>query len=155
MKTTFTTHIYARSSKANSSGLFPIYIRITVNGKRTEFSTHKFIDPKKWDKDLAKVKGNTEEARTINSYLDLTKNKIAQTHIFLEHTQKEFTLQDFIETFRGSSKMRERTIITIYHEHNKRVKALIGKEYSVGTYERYETSLKHTVDFIKYQYNLS
>lgn len=152
MKSSFTTHIYARSSKANSSGHYPIYVRITVNGQRTEFSTKKYIDPKKWDNTLSKIKGNTEEARTINSYLELVKSKLNQTQIFLAHTQAEFTLNDFLIAYNGKDNSRQRSIITIFQEHNKRVKALLGKEYAVGTYERYETSLKHTQDFIKYQY---
>ena len=45
MKTKITTHFYAKSTKVNSSGQFPIYIRLTVDGKRLEYSTKKFIEP--------------------------------------------------------------------------------------------------------------
>ena len=75
MKIDLTTHIYTRAAKANKSGLHPIYIRITLNGKRSEFSTKKYIDPKKWDEKNMRVKGNTEEARTrpwVNIFLKVT-----------------------------------------------------------------------------------
>ena len=34
MKAKTTLHFYAKSTKANAKGLFPIYVRLTVEGKR-------------------------------------------------------------------------------------------------------------------------
>lgn len=34
-----TIYMYTRAVKANKAGLHPIYVRITIQGKRTEFST--------------------------------------------------------------------------------------------------------------------
>lgn len=47
MNTLLTTNTYVRASKAYAAGLHPIYVRITIDGKRSEFSTRKFIDLKK------------------------------------------------------------------------------------------------------------
>ena len=44
MKTKITLHFYAKSTKANANGLLPIYVRLTVDGKRLEFSTKKFVE---------------------------------------------------------------------------------------------------------------
>jgi len=33
MKAKITLHFYAKSTKANGTGLFPIYVRLTVDGK--------------------------------------------------------------------------------------------------------------------------
>ena len=41
MKSKITLHFYAKSTKANAAGLLPIYVRLTVDGKRLEFSTKK------------------------------------------------------------------------------------------------------------------
>lgn len=49
IKTDLNIHIYPRAAKVNAAGLFPIYVRITLNAKRSEFSTRKFIEPTKWD----------------------------------------------------------------------------------------------------------
>ncbi|MEZ0007145.1 hypothetical protein ABH942_002524 [Flavobacterium sp. 28YEA47A] len=45
MKAKVSLHFYAKSTKANTKGQFPIYVRLTVDGNRTEFSTKKFIEP--------------------------------------------------------------------------------------------------------------
>nr|WP_315398103.1 Arm DNA-binding domain-containing protein [uncultured Sphingobacterium sp.] len=79
MSNQVSVYIYARAVKANTAGLHPIYVRITIQGKRTEFSTKKFITPSKWDQKTMKMKGPTEETRSINSYLDTVKNKLTQS----------------------------------------------------------------------------
>jgi len=47
------------------------------------------------------------------------------------------------------------TIIEVFKEHNKQMYDLIGETYSKGTWERYETSLRHTIEFLKWKYNVS
>lgn len=59
MSNQVTVYVYARGAKAYQAGLHPIYISITILGKRTEFSTKKFITPSKWDQKTMKMKGNT------------------------------------------------------------------------------------------------
>lgn len=152
MSSQVTVYIYARASKANAAGQHPIYVRITIQGKRTEFSTRKFIHPSKWDQKTMKIKGSTEEARSINNYLESIKNKLTQTQVILEYQSVNITLDNFMNAYQGKSSKRERTLIPIFQDHNKKLKALIGIDYSEGTYERYETSLKHTQNYIKYQY---
>jgi len=152
IKTDLNIHIYPRAAKANAAGLFPIYVRITLNAKRSEFSIRKFIDPTKWDEKTMRVKGNTEEARTINSYLESIRNKITQMQIHFQFQESEVTIDQFMNLLLGKKTERERTLIPIFEEHNKRVKSLLNIDFAPGTYERYQTSLKHTQDFIKFQY---
>lgn len=152
MSNQVTVYIYARAAKANAAGQHPIYVRITIQGKRTEFSTRKFIHPNKWDHQTMKMKGNTEEARSINNYLESIKNKLTQTQVILEYQSVNITLDNFMSAYQGKSGKRERTLIPIFEDHNKKLKALIGIDYSEGTYERYETSLNHTRNYIRHQY---
>ena len=58
---------YAKKSKTKSNLRVPIYLRITVNGKRAEFSTGKDVEISKWSSAQNRLKGNSEEARAINS----------------------------------------------------------------------------------------
>jgi len=46
-------------------------------------------------------------------------------------------------------------LIGIFQQHNDEIKALIGKDYAAATHVRYETSLKHTADFLKWKYKVS
>ncbi len=154
MKTKITLHFYAKSTKANAAGLLPIYVRLTVDGNRMEFSTKKFIDSAKWSPEMSKMKGNTENARSLNEYLDLMKSKIFDIQMELIHRNEPLTIEVFKNRLLGIQE-RERMLIPIFQEHNRKVEELIGLEYAPGTLERYKTSLKHTKDFLEWKYNIS
>ena len=49
----------------------------------------------------------------------------------------------------------QRMLIPIFKDHNNKIKELVGKEYALGTLERYTTSLKHTVEFLEWKYKVS
>ena len=154
MKTKITLHFYAKSTKANTSGQLPIYIRLTVDGKRMEFSSKKFIDAAKWSTELSKMKGTSEEARSLNEYLNLMKSKIFDIQMELIHKNELLTLEVFKNKLLGIEE-RQRTLIPIFKDHNNKIKELVGKEYASGTLERYNTSLKHTIDFLEWKYKIS
>ncbi len=154
MKTTITVLFYLKRAKVNANGLVPIFQRITVNGKRNDKSTGKYIDPDKWQSEMSKVKGNSEEARTINSHLDNLKIKVNQAEKILLAKDIEVTSEALNNELFGI-KERARTLIPIFEEHNRKIEELLGIEYASGTLERYKTSLKHTVNFIHWKYNIS
>jgi hypothetical protein len=154
MKSKITLHFYAKSTKANAAGLLPIYVRLTVDGKRLEFSTKKFIEHSKWSSELAKMRGTTEEARSINSYLDLMKTKVFNAQMELMHRNENLTIEKIKEKLLGTE-TRQRMLVPIFEDHNNKIKELPGKEYAPGTLERYKTSLSHTIEFMKWKYNCS
>lgn len=154
MKTKITLHFYAKSTKANATGLLPIYVRLTVDGKRLEFSTKKFVEKSKWSSELSKMKGTTEEARSINSYLDLMKTKVFNAQMELMHRNENLSIENFKEKLLGTEQ-RQRMLIPIFQDHNNKIKELVGKEYAPGTLERYKTSLSHTIEFLQWKYKVS
>ena len=50
---------------------------------------------------------------------------------------------------------RARMLIPIFQDHNNKIKELVGKEYAPGTLERYTTSLKHTIEFMQWKFNIA
>ncbi len=154
MKTKVSILFYAKRAKASVNGTVPIYTRITINGKRIELSTNRFIDVAKWSTEAGKMKGNSEEARSLNSHLDFLKIKIIDTQMELLHQKIAITTEIFKNKLLGIEE-RHRTIIPIFRDHNNKIKELLGKEYAPGTLERYDTSLKHTINFLEWKYKIS
>ncbi|MFN7676643.1 site-specific integrase [Flavobacterium sp.] len=154
MNATISILFYLKRAKANAQGLAPIFQRITINGRRLDNSTGKFVDPTKWHPEMSKMRGNAEEARLINGHLDNLRTKILIA-------EKELNKKDIpvnLETLKNmllGTKERQRLIVPIFEEHNNKIKELLGIEYAPGTYERYQTSLKHTKDFLNWKYNIS
>ena len=145
---------YIKRAKINVDGVCPIYTRVTINSKRFEFSTNKFISPDKWSTEGAKVKGNSEDARSINNQLDIIKNQIMDAEKRLYKKEIQINSENLRNELFGI-KERERLLIPIFTEHNRKIKELVGSEYAPGTLERYETSLKHTKDFLQWKYRVS
>lgn len=154
MKHKMSILFYVKSSKAAKNGLLPIYQRITINGTRIELSTSKFVEKTKWNTAAGKIKGNSEEARLINSYLDILNAKAYETEKWMVNNNQEINAQTFKNKFLGIEE-KQRKLIVIFEDHNKRMKELVGKEFSINTYKKYETALSHTKEFLKYQYNLN
>jgi site-specific recombinase XerD len=154
MNATISILFYLKRAKANAKGLAPIFQRITINGRRLDNSTGKFVDPSKWHPEMSKMRGNSEEARLINGHLDNLRTKILIA-------EKELNKKDIpvnLETLKNmllGTKERQRLLVPIFEEHNNKIKELLGIEYAPGTYERYQTSLKHTKDFLNWKYSIS
>lgn len=154
MKTKVSILFYAKKAKAAANGLVPIYTRITINGKRIELSTNRFVEISRWSTEAGKIKGSSEEARSINNHLDLLKSQIRDAEMQLIHKKVPITTETIKSKLLGVDE-RARMLVPIFQDHNNKIKELIGKEYAPGTLERYTTSLKHTIEFMQWKYNIS
>lgn len=154
MKAKITVLFYLRKSMANAQAQMPIYQRITINGQRFDLSTGLYIEEVKWSSEASKMKGNTEEARLTNGRLDMMRATVYETEKKLFMNEVEITLENFKNEYLGK-KDRDRMLIPIFEEHNRKIKELVGQEYAHGTLERYVTSLKHTENFLLWKYNIT
>lgn len=155
MEATITNLFYLKRAKANVNGLVPIYHRTTINGKRLDKSTGKYIDPTKWSTEAGRMKGTSEEARTINSHLDSLIAKNSSIEKKLIAIDKDITAEIFNNMLTGKTE-KQRTLVPIFQNHNDQIEALVKTgEYSAGTLERYKTSLSHTKEFMKWKFNIS
>ena len=76
MQTKMSILFYAKRAKTTTVGLVPIYIRITIDGQQQEISTKRYVGSSKWSSVSGKIEGNSEESRSVNSFLDSTKGNI-------------------------------------------------------------------------------
>jgi len=145
---------YAKRAKTTTDGLVPIYIRVTVDGERIELSTKRFTSPDKWSVEGNRMKGTSAEAKAINTYLDTLKAKVYEYQQQLIREDEEVNAENMRNKILGIEK-RKHMLVAIFKQHNDEVKALIGKDYAPATHIRYETSLKHTVDYLQWKYKIS
>ncbi len=152
MINTLTVLFHLRQEKRNQKGITPIYCRITVEKQRATFSLQRSVNPDKWDTAKEMVKGNNEEAKNINAYITLIKNKIYDAQYKLADSNTPVTADAIRRMVLNKEKIKSRSVFKVFEEHNKKVKTLIGASFAHGTYERYQTTFKHIKDFIKWKY---
>lgn len=154
MNTKLSVLFFVKRTKTNVDGLLPIFIRVTVNGERIEFSTKRFTTSEKWSVEGKRMKGTSAESKTTNSYLDTLKAKVYDYQQQLIREDEVVNAENMRNKIMGVEK-RKHMIVGIFQNHNNEIRALIGKDYAAATLVRYETSLKHTVDFMKWKYRIS
>src|SRR6267154_3303167 len=57
-------------------GLAPIYARVTVDARRVEISLKRFINPVEWNGKRGVARGNREEVKSLNHYLEEVRSKL-------------------------------------------------------------------------------
>jgi len=85
--TTFGVTFFTRlNSKKTDNAL--VFVRKTVNGKRSEIGLKRDVSQKLWDKSKGKVKGNSQEARTLNNYIQQVRIKLYECYSSLQNEGK-------------------------------------------------------------------
>ena len=144
---------FVKKTFKNAKGKVPIYLRITINGARFEISIGRQIDSANWHAKVGRVIGVTDEAKTLNSFLDTQRSRAIQFEQQIFREGKELTIETFREKWLGI-KEKPIMLVDVFMEHNRKMKLLIGKEYAQLTYIRFETTLAHTKKFLKYKYGV-
>ncbi|GGA90168.1 site-specific integrase [Puia dinghuensis] len=144
---------YARKSKKNSDGLAPVYIRITVNGHRLEQSVQRLVDPLQWSAAAGRLKGNTNQVRQLNLYLDTLSAKVLQMERDLVMDGVAVNFSNFREKWLGVTEPA-RMLLDVFQQHNDQMAALIraGKDFCPATLDRYNTCRDHVRSFIQWKY---
>ena len=154
MQTNFNLLFFLKKNKGTKSDESLIFLRITLNGERAEFSTGRRCLPSQWNASASKLNGATNEIRAFNMYLDTIQSKIYEAHRQLMQAGETITAESLKNKYQGKTD-RPRMIMEIFQDHNDRMEALLGDEYAYGTLERYKTTMKHTLEFMQWKYNVS
>ncbi|QJD96119.1 site-specific integrase [Mucilaginibacter robiniae] len=154
MRTSLTLLFYLKKPKHYQSGSMPVYLRITVDGQRTEIAVSRKYDSAKWNSQTGRATGTKADAKALNIYLDDIQSKIFEIHRQMTEADEMITAETLKNRYTGKLE-KARTLVSVFQEHNARMKALVGQEFEKSTLKRYETCLMHTVDFMKWKFNIS
>ena len=154
MRTTLTLLFSMRKPKNYQSGDMPIYLRITVDGQRAEVAVSRKFDPSRWDTHLGRANGTKADAKALNAYLEGVQGKLHELHRQMTEADANTTAETLKNRFIGKVE-KARTLITVFEDHNQKMKSLVGQEFEKSTLQRYETALMHTKDFMQWQHNVS
>jgi site-specific recombinase XerD len=154
MRKSISVKFFARKDRATDEGLVPVFMRIGIGEKRINIVTKIHVKINEWSVEHSKLKTNTEEARRINKSLEGFKFKAFDYQRELMTEGKEVTLENIKAKWYGISLEKETMLMEVFKDHNAQMKALIGQEFSPLTFERYETSFRHTQEFMRWKYKI-
>jgi site-specific recombinase XerD len=143
------------ASKETESKKAPIYCRITINGKRAQFSKGIYVLRDQWDDQAKMVKGSSEQVRTWNRDLIKTNNDLTAIYNRLQYVHEVVTPEMVVKEFKGDVPERK-TFLNVFEEHNKmmleRTKAK-DDPLNEATYKRFEITKGKVEKFLRYQFH--
>lgn len=151
MATLLNILFYLKRGRSTPNDISIIYTRITINGKRSEFSTGRQIELRKWSSGSGNAKGNSEESKSINRYLDSIKTKLYDIYYRLSRDNQSISSKIIRDIYFGKGE-EERMLMEIFQEHNDQMKKLIGKGFTKGTMQRYDACKNHIENYLLFDY---
>ncbi len=132
MSQSFKMLFYLKKGKRSNQKSLPIYVRLTVDGRRVEWSVQRNCSADlKWNQKLGRAAGTKEEVKILNAYLDAIQGNIFSI-------QKEYTLRNepvSAESIRSrilhKTEEKQHSLLEVYHYHNDQFEKLVGSEYSI------------------------
>lgn len=133
--------------------LVPIYLRVTINGRRFEVSVSRAVSSSQWSAKSGKMKGYSEQAKSINDYLDLLRNQVHAYQYDILLDGKAFTVQSLRDKWLGLGK-RNHTLLETIRLHNSELEKLVEQEqYQQATLVKYRTTERHIMGFLQWKFH--
>ena len=153
MKNTFSILFYLKRRNSDLASKAPVYMRVTVNGRRSELSVHRKVNVSKWNHKAGKLLGTKQEVKEFNDYLDAIRNKVYNIHQQLLRNDSKITSQAIKNSYLGKGD-KQMMLLEVFQHHNEQMEMLIGKEYAISTVKKYKTAYKHLKNFLTYKFKL-
>lgn len=151
-KTTFKVTFILRTHKLLSNGEAQLATRITLNGERVEFNGRHSVKPELWNQKSNCAIGGSSAAKCLNKHLDHIRIKLYDSMRDLEERGIEVTAENIKNNYLGLMEHKQVTVLSLYQEHNDKMKSLIGKGYAYSTLEKHYSTIGHLKEFIPYKY---
>ncbi|TVZ27910.1 site-specific recombinase XerD [Gillisia sp. Hel_I_86] len=142
-KITFTILFWLNITKSKN-GAAPIYVRVTVNGRRAEISLKRSCPVNSWDNDSHRIRGRKAEKSSINAYLDRTYSRLLDCQEALQRENKLVTAKAIKARFLGLDD-KSKTLLDILDYHNEHMKDVLKP----GTLKNYTTTERYLKDYLK------
>ena len=151
-RSTFSILFFLKKKTNDKQAEAQIYMRITIDGQRSETSIKRSILPSQWDTNKYRAKPSYEFHRDLNHYLDHTRNQVFIQQQELEKRNKVISARTLRDCYLRRDDAK-RTILQTYQEHNERLFHMIDNGIAYNTYKRHLTSKDHVERFIRLKYN--
>ena len=142
-QTTFNVIFHLRNL-ADKDGKYPVYMRITINGKRIELSAKQMISLDDWNENTGMAKTKKENGRTLNNYLEQLRSSYVACYREMTLQKKIITVETFKKQYYGDND-NEYTLGKLMHYHNVEMKEALCH----GTMKNYFTTQKYLEKFLK------
>lgn len=148
-----TTSFLLKKSKKRQDGKCPLYVRIAVEGRKTEVFLKKHLREGDWVMAKQRVAKGANDAELINSLVDQVANKVAQIAADLRLTGKVITAHIVKERLIGNNS--NMSLLELLIKHNNDLSERVGNDYSNATLQKYKLTHEKVSEFLRVVYKVS
>lgn len=141
--------IFLTRKHEKKTGDLKIYARITVNGKRAEFSLNRKLKASLWDNNRKRGKGSSKYVLSLNKYLDQVFTQLHESHRQLLEQGKMITATAIRKNYLGEEEAGK-TLFDLITYHNTTMHAFL----KAGTMKNYFITERCIKRFLKDKYNI-
>lgn len=146
-RVTFKVLFFIKRTKKLKDGSLPVYVRITLNGERSEFGLQRSVEEHLWDAKKGKAKGISKQSKELNNYLNTVVTNLFVKKREMEEGALVITAESLKMHYLGLNGERK-SLLGAFREHNEQCKKLVGVEFAHGTVVKYESCYKQLESFI-------
>ncbi|HMC84478.1 MAG TPA: site-specific integrase, partial [Chitinophagaceae bacterium] len=129
----------------------PIYLRVTIDKKRFEVTTHRHVEASQWSPASGRVKGKSDSAIETNMGLDMIIKKVYDYREQLYKENRNFTVNSLREKWFGQDR-NKRTILGLFRSRIMDFEKLVENGiYQKSTLIKYQTTERHVLDYLQGQ----
>lgn len=134
-------------SKANKHGDCPVWVRITINSEREQFSTGITVQTQKWNQTKQKATGRTNDIVAKNEELQIVHERLRETYNKLLAEETSVTAFDVRQAF-TCKRTNSPKLLEAYIAHNSELEKLVGITHRKSTLKAFKCNLNILREFI-------
>jgi len=120
-KHTFSLLPILRQNKRNKNGEVPVYIRMTIDGRRTEISTKIYVPSERWNAAKGRVKGIHESSQFLNRPIEVFEQKLKE--IYTSFIEKDVIINvNSVKSAFLKTEERRRLLVDHFEFHCEQMK---------------------------------
>lgn len=129
-----------------------LYCRITVDGKRSDFSINRWVHPDRWVETDMLRKARKKEDQELHFYMESIRSRIKGIERELLDNRIPMTSENIKKAYSGKAN-KSKTLMEAIKWHNSQFQKTVDAEMATkATLKRYETVKKHVLSFLKFQF---
>lgn len=144
---TFGFHFCTKPVKKRKDGKVPIYVRITLNGKRTEFSLNRNIQQEQWCKRTKRAHHKYPIAKWLNPHLEKVATELRTCYESFVNKQEYVTAQLIKTRYLGQEEEVSTLMGVLGYHREEELQKL-----SPGTAKNYRATETYLKRFVKSKY---
>ncbi|MEG2755681.1 MAG: site-specific integrase [Mucinivorans sp.] len=147
----FSVLFFIKRTKLRKNGEAPIVVRITHGKQSAEVQISRTVPVGQWSQTKCCSTGKSKQASETNAFIEMIRVKLYKIHQEMERQGGFYNVNTIKDAFMGKG-VHERTLYSIFKEHNDRCRELVGVDYELITIRRYDNCLKYLMETVRTQY---